>query len=329
MFRSVLLLHFSFYMEVFFMSAYSNLKMRLDTEDLKEFSDILEIINYRPRTVESYFSSICELTTWLESNYNIPLKEITLQQVRSYVAYLKRPVEEGGRGLKPRSINVYIAAIRKYFQTVLRTPLSKADLPSMKVDHTLPSVPTKQELVKIIMGTKNLKHRAILALAYGCALRLTEVITLRCGDISFPRHTVTIRAENSKSRFEEVIELPDNLIAIITEYYNSHCRHLHLTRQDWLFPGQKAGTHLSKGTPDRVLRSRLKELGLSQCGYSFHSLRHAHALHYYLAGADIYQVQLRLRHKSIASTEIYIRLAGRLQERRNIENPFDDPGFKA
>ena len=313
------------------MSVYANLKMRFDTEDLKEFSYILEIINYRPRTVESYFSSICELTVWLESNYNIPLKEITLQQVRAYVAYLKRPVEDGGRGLKPRTINVSIAAIRKYFQSVLRTPLSKADLPSMKVDHTLPNVPTKQELVKIIMGTKNLKHRAILALAYGCALRLNEVITLRCGDISFTNHTVTIRAENSKSRFEEVIELPDNLVAIITEYYNNHFlnKHLHLSRQDWLFPGQKAGTHLSKGTPDRVLRSRLEELGWSQRGYSFHSLRHAHALHYYLAGADIYQVQLRLRHKSISSTEIYIRLAGRLQERRNIENPFDDPGFKA
>ena len=311
------------------MSVFSNKKMLLDAEDLKEISDILEIINYRPRTIESYLYSLGDLSVWLDSNYHIPLKEVDLTKIRSFLAYLKKPVENGGRGLKPRSINIYIAAIRKYFQTVLRMPLSRDVLPSMKVDHTLPKVPSKKEIIKIVMGTENLKHRALLALAYGCALRLTEVITLQFGDISFTNHTLTIRAENSKSRHEDVVELPDNLIPILKAYYFEHCASSKPTRQDWLFPGQKPGTHLSKGTPDRVLRSRLKDLGWSHCGYSFHSLRHAHALHYYLAGADIYQVRLRLRHKSIASTEIYIRMAGRLQERRTIENPFDDPGFKA
>ena len=311
------------------MSVYSNMKMRFDAEDLIEFSDILELINYRPRTKDSYLSSLCELKLWLDSNHHISLNEIDLSLVRSFVSYLKRPVEKGGRGLKPRSINIYIASIRKYFQMVIRTPLSKEDLPSMKVDSTLPRVPSKKEVVKIIMGVKNLKHRAILALAYGCALRLSEVISLRFGDISFTNHTLTVRAENSKSRSEDIVELPDNMIPILKDYCYDQCACFHPTQQDWLFAGQKPGTHLSKGTPDRILRSRLAELGWSDRGYSFHSLRHAHALHYYLAGADIYQVQLRLRHKNIASTEIYIRIAGRLPERRNIENPFDDPGFKA
>lgn len=311
------------------MSVYSNNKMRRYAEDLKEISEILEIINFRPRTIESYLSALCDVASWLDFNYHIPLKEITLSLVRSFIVYLKKPVEDGGRGMKPRSINIYIAAIRRYFQTVLRTPLSKEELPSMRVDHALPKVPSKKEVIQIIMGTKNLKHRAMLALAYGCALRLSEVITLRFGDISFNNHTLTIRAENSKSRCEDVVELSDNLIPILKAYYYDYCALSRPTQEDWLFSGQKAGTHLSKGTPDRVLRSRLEELGWSYRGYSFHSLRHAHALHYYLAGADIYQVQLRLRHKNIASTEIYIRLAGKLPERRNIENPFDDPGFKA
>ena len=170
------------HMEVFFMSVFFNKKMLLDAEDLKEISDILEIINYRPRTIESYLYSLGDLSVWLDSNYHIPLKEVDLTKIRSFLAYLKKPVENGGRGLKPRSINIYIAAIRKYFQTVLRMPLSRDVLPSMKVDHTLPKVPSKKEIIKIVMGTENLKHRALLALAYGCALRLTEVITLRFGD---------------------------------------------------------------------------------------------------------------------------------------------------
>ena len=35
----------------------------------------------------------------------------------------------------------------------------------------------------------------------------------------------------------------------------------------------------------------------------------------------------RLRHRSIDSTLIYVRLDARLKERKHIENPFDDPAF--
>jgi site-specific recombinase XerD len=76
-----------------------------------------------------------------------------------------------------------------------------------------------------------------------------------------------------------------------------------------------------------MFKSRLHELGWEERGYSFHSLRHAHALHYYQSGADLFQVQQRLRHRSISSTLIYVQLDARLRERKYIENPFDDPDF--
>lgn len=51
--------------------------------------------------------------------------------------------------------------------------------------------------------------------------------------------------------------------------------------------------------------------------------RHAQALHYYQSGADLFQVQQRLRHRTITSTLIYVQLDAKLKERRHIENPFD------
>ncbi|MCH4034950.1 MAG: hypothetical protein LKE85_13340 [Lachnospiraceae bacterium] len=48
---------------------------------------------------------------------------------------------------------------------------------------------------------------------------------------------------------------------------------------------------------------------------------------YYQGGADLFQVQVRLRHRSIASTMIYVQLDGQLQERKNVANPFDGNGF--
>ena len=290
---------------------------KLYEEQLREMSDILELINYRPRTVESYLRSISECCEWLGSTYSISIDDATVSQLRAFLAFLHRSASEGGRELKPRSVNIYNCAIKKYFRYVLRKDLSSRDLPTMRVDTPLPKVPSHKEAATLIMGTQNPKHRLMLAMAYGCALRMTEVITLRFGDISLSRDLVTIRAENSKNRCEETVELPDNLKKIILDYY---CRCMRGAKpDDWLFPGQKAGKHISK---------RLEELGWASRGYTFHSLRHAHALRYYLSGADIYQVQVRLRHRMVSSTTIYVRLAGRLQERRNIENPFDDPAFK-
>ena len=70
----------------------------------------------------------------------------------------------------------------------------------------------------LILDTKNLKHQAELAVAYGTALRLTEVTTLRFRDISFIDGTVTISEEVSKSRYAGKVELPVRLRNILRQY---------------------------------------------------------------------------------------------------------------
>lgn len=295
-------------------------------QELRSMAEVLKLINYRQRTHGSYLYAISLCCEWLDQTYHISIDNASVLQLREHLNYLKKPKNEGGHGFAPRSVNISNCAIKRYFQFVLRRPLDRNDLPTMRVDHPLPKVPSKKEMSFLLKTTKNLKHRTLLAMAYGCALRLTETITLRFGDISFSSGLVTIRAEFSKNRREETVELPSNLKNLLLKYYLECCRGAR--PDDWLFPGMNPGTHISKHAASKILKDRLSQLGWASRGYTFHSLRHAHALHYYLAGADIYQVQVRLRHRSISSTTIYVSMAGRLQERSRIGNPFDDPGFK-
>ena len=283
--------------------------------ELQGISDVLELINYRPRTIESYLQSIFECCSWLKDTYDISLDDADIRQLRSFLLHLKHPKEKGGLGY----------ALKKYFRFVLKKPLTNDDLPLCKVDHPLPKVPSKDDVMKLILGTKNLKHKAMLAVAYGAALRRCEVATLRFRDISFKDGTVTISEEVSKSRYAGKVELPERLKKILLAYWSECCRGAR--SDDWLFPGQKQGSHISKETVSQVFIHRLQQLGWENRGYTFHSLRHAHALHYYQAGADLFQVQQRLRHRSIASTLIYVQLDANLKERRHIENPFDDPAY--
>lgn len=294
-------------------------------EELQGISDVLELINYRPRTIDSYLQSIFECCEWLRETYGISIRDADVPQMRAFLLHLKRPKEEGGLGYAPRSVNIYNCAIKKYFRFVLRKPLTNDDLPLCKVDHPLPNVPSKKDVMTLILDTKNLKHKAILAVAYGAALRLSEVTTLRFRDISFTDGTVTVSEEVSKSRYAGKVELSRRLRKILYRYWKECCPSA--GPDDWLFPGQKAGSHIHKGTLFQVFKDRIGELGWESRGYTFHSLRHAQALHYYQAGADLFQVQQRLRHRSITSTLVYVRLDAKLRERRRIENPFDDPAY--
>lgn len=293
--------------------------------ELQDLSDVLELINYRPRTIDSYLQSIFECCAWLEETYGISLKDADVPQLRAFLLHLKRPKMDGGLGYAPRSVNIYNCALKKYFRFVLHKPLTNDDLPLCKVDHPLPKVPSKKEVMQLILGTKNPKHKAELAVAYGAALRLSEVTTLRFRDISITAGTVTISEEASKSRYAGKVELPVRLKKILLLYWEECCRGA--KPDDWLFPGQKPGSHINKASLSKVLKNRIEELGWESREYTFHSLRHAHALHYYQAGADLFQVQQRLRHRSITSTLIYVQLDAKLRERRHIENPFDDPAY--
>ncbi len=293
--------------------------------ELQTISEILELINYRPRTIDSYLQSIFECCEWLNATHSINLEDADAPILRSFLLHLKRSKDDGGLGYAPRSVNVYNCALKKYFRFVLRKPLTDDDLPLCRVDHPLPRVPSKKDVFKLILGTANIKHKAMLAAAYGAALRLSEVVTLRFCDISFTDGTVTITEDISKSRYAGKVELSKRLKKILYQYWQK-CRR-NAKPDDWLFPGQKKGSHISSGALSQVLNHRLQELGWDNRGYTFHSLRHAHALHYYQAGADLFQVQQRLRHRSISSTLIYVQLDAKLRERRNIENPFDDPSF--
>lgn len=293
--------------------------------ELQDISNFLELINFRPRTVDAYLQCIFEACCWLEASFAVGLKDASVSQLRAFLLHLRRSHADGGMGYTPRTVNIYNCAIKKYFRYVMKQPLDSNELPLCRIDRSLPKVPTKPDVFKLIYGTKNLKHRLIFAIAYGCALRIGEVAALRFGDIYFSENTVHIPADISKNRREGKVELPDRLKQLLIEYAKQCCPEAKKT--DWLFPGQKAGTHLSRGTLGRIFKKRILQLGWETRGYTFHSLRHAHALHYYQAGADLFQVMYRLRHNSIASTLIYVQLDATLKGRKDVGQPLDDPDF--
>jgi integrase len=63
------------------------------------------------------------------------------------------------RSLAPRTINLAAAALRFFYEHVVRAPLSLGDVPRMKAGRALPKVYSEQEVERIIAALNSPKHR--------------------------------------------------------------------------------------------------------------------------------------------------------------------------
>ena len=60
--------------------------------------------------------------------------------------------------------------------------------------------------------------------------------------------------------------------------------------ENWLFPGQREGTHLSKHSVQKVMERIVKKAGIKK-DVSVHTLRHSFATHLLESGIDIRYIQ--------------------------------------
>ena len=73
-----------------------------------------------------------------------------------------------------------------------------------------------QEEVKVLLqGTENRKHRAMLMLAYGLSLRLSEALALTPADIDSKRMALYVRG--GKGKKDSDLPLPKSLLLLLRE----------------------------------------------------------------------------------------------------------------
>ena len=72
------------------------------------------------------------------------------------------------------------------------------ELPSIQDDKTLPIVLSKQEVKRLLIAPKLLKHRVLLALLYGCGLRCFEARNIGLSDLDFDRRMLHVRLGKGK-----------------------------------------------------------------------------------------------------------------------------------
>ena len=86
-----------------------------NTNYLKQHIDILSFRDLAPGTVATYTSYMTQYIDWIEANLETrQLPDVTWEEIRSFLLFLKE-----SRHLNPRTVNVYIAKLRDFYQYVL------------------------------------------------------------------------------------------------------------------------------------------------------------------------------------------------------------------
>ena len=272
---------------------------------LEQFRDYLTLEQgVSPRTDEAYGRDVARFAVYATVKGAATPVDVTARMLREYIYHLK------DLGLAPASIRRNVSAVRTYFKFlvgeghVVRDPSDRLETP--KRWRTLPDVLTADEAARLLAAPTldeplAFRDRAMLELAYGAGLRVSEWITLAVRDVMFDDALVRVFGKGSKERLVPIGRKAIGAVAIYLRELRPKLEHGH--GKGTLFLNAR-GTPLSRMGAWKILQRHVKTAGLAK-RVTPHTLRHSFATHLLENGADLRAVQEMLGHADIATTQIY------------------------
>lgn len=252
----------------------------------------LELKRYSNNTVRNYVSCFEAYINHYYKEDPITLNEVDVRN------YLQKLIQEG----KSNSyVNLAVNSIKFYYEIVHGMPNRFYSIERPRKEKKLPEVLSKQEIIKIINHTNNIKHKCIVGLLYSSGLRRSELLSLLVTDIDSKRMVVKINS--AKGNKDRISILSPIILKDLQLYYKDY------RPTTFLFEGQK-GIKYSATSVVSIISLAAKKAGIYK-NVTPHMLRHSFATHLLENGTDIRHIQLLLGHSSTKTTEIYTHVANR------------------
>lgn len=272
---------------------------------LERFQDHLAVEKgASPRTAEAYLRDVARFATFCATKGAASPSTVSSRVLRDYVYHLK------DLGLSPSSIRRNVSAVRSYFRFMISEGELVSD-PSEKLEapkrwRSLPEVLTVEEATKLVAAPSldeplAFRDRAMLELAYGAGLRVSEWITLSVKDVLMEDQLLRVFGKGSKER---LVPIGRKAIGAVAIYLRELRPKLEKGQGKGILFLNARGEPLSRMGAWKILRKYVEAAGISK-PVSPHTLRHSFATHLLEGGADLRAVQEMLGHADISTTQIY------------------------
>ena len=204
-----------------------------------------------------------------------------------------------------------ISAIKHFLELYDCGKIESKEIKRPRKSRYLPTVLSKEEVISLLRTTRNLKHRAILAMIYSAGLRIGELLELKLAQIDILRRQIVIK--NSKGRKDRVVVLAESMLPLLNNYLTTYTPH------DYFAEGQGGGPYSAQSIRT-FLQESCRRAGIRK-KVTPHTLRHSYATHMLENGIDLRYIQELLGHSKPETTMIYTHVSRK--DILKIESPLD------
>lgn len=171
----------------------------------------------------------------------------------------------------------FISAIKLFKAFYPECKIEEVELKRPKKSQLLPTVLSKEEVIDLLRYTKNLKHRAVLAMIYSAGLRISELLSLKLEHIDVDRRQLTVK--NSKGRKDRNIILAQSFIPLMQNYLMSY------NPKTYFVEGKPFQQYSAESI--RAFLHRSSKIARITKRVTPHTLRHSYATHLLENGIDL------------------------------------------
>ncbi len=275
---------------------------------LRRFEDVLVLEHgASPRTIEAYRRDVIRCAAFARQHGVDGASGLTPRLLREYVYTLR------DLGLSGATIRRNVSALRTWFRVLLaegvvtHDPTDRLETPARW--RTLPEVLTVDEVLRLLAAPGldeplAFRDRAMLELAYGAGLRVSEWITLAVRDVLLEESLVRVLGKGSKER---LVPIGRSAIGALAVYMRELRPVLERGAGQGVLFLNARGEPLTRMGAWKILRKYVLMAGIER-PVSPHTLRHSFATHLLEGGADLRAVQEMLGHADIATTQLYTHI---------------------
>lgn len=262
---------------------------------------------YSSSTRRTYLN---ELSVFLKLLKGVPAGNLTIEQIKRYLAYCHQTLQ-----LSENTLHSRINALKFYYEQLLGRERFFWEIPRPKRPLLLPRLLNQDEIARLFNALSNKKHKAMLFAAYSAGLRVSELVNVKLTDVDSGRMQILVRCgKGKKDRYV-------NLSPVLLDLLRAYIKNEPVRPAVYLFESSQTGKAYPARTAQQIFANAKERAGIKK-EVGIHSLRHSFATHLPDKGTDIRYIKDLLGHFDIKTTERYLHVSK--QSLVNIVSPLDD-----
>jgi integrase/recombinase XerD len=288
-------------------------------ETARSFYEYLLQIGYSSRVCRSKWRSIKEFLHFAQEHVSTDLSRITSEDLLKYQEYLQHRRGKTD-GQAARSVADRLIAIQNlYTMLQQKGEIELNPASTLKIHYPPPAKEraalTQGEVNELYSHCQTYKEKAILALCYGCGLRVSELVECNIEDVKLRDYILVVpRGKGNKRR---TVPMSQAVVKDLTDYFfkvrlQEESSEAPSTSSGQAFILHSRGKRMQKESYNKLLKkliARTQNKALEAKQLSLHHLRHSIATHLIEQGVPLESVRAFLGHSQLETTAVYTHIS--------------------